>query len=83
MVLARIDNVRTCPDTGGVGRQRVPFSGLRREGIDAEAVRGQLANANRRIRQDRQGVQRAPILRGAVADRILVDLIEVESVAAA
>ena len=83
VVLARIHNVRTQPLTGGVGRQRVPFGGLRRKRIDAEAVRGQFAAANRRIRQDGQGVQGANVLRRDVREHKIGELIDVEPVAAA
>ena len=76
-------SVRADPLTGGIGRQRASLGGLRRKRIDAEAVCRQLADANRRIRQHGQRVQGAVVLRRDVAERLLVDLIEVEPVAAA
>ena len=69
----------------GVPRQRIARPGrLWRERVDAEAVGGQCADADRGVGQRREGIQRAPALRGDVAGRGCgVVLVEVDAVAAA
>ena len=58
LVGARIDHVRVEPLARRAERQRVALGRLRRKRIDAEAVVGQLADADGRVRQRGQRVQR-------------------------
>ena len=62
LVGSRIDHVDVDPLALGSERQPVAFGRLRRRRVDAEPVRGQLPDANRRVRQRGERVERPPRL---------------------
>ncbi len=84
LVGARIDHFRIDPLALRAERQPVAFGRLRRNRVDAEPVRRQLADADGGVGQRSKGVERSSRLGGDVAGRRRgVVLVEVQAVAAA